>query len=135
MLFVATLAGCRDGRPTRVPVSGRVLIDGQPLEHGNIRFYPQNHRAASAKIGPGGRFTVSTYEFGDGCVYGNHPVSVNASQLLNPTTQRWHAPKKYYSPATSGLMVEVTEPTDEAEIHLSWDGGKPFDERILGGGE
>ena len=128
-------SGCSDGRPERVPVSGRVLIDGEPLKYGSIRFYPQNHRAASGEIKPDGSFTLTTYEFGDGCVPGVHPVSVNASEWLNSRMQRWHAPKKYYGPATSGLTFEVTGATEDAEIHLSWDGGKPFDEPIEGAGE
>jgi hypothetical protein len=134
-LASALVCGCSDGRPERVPVSGRVLIDGQPLQAGNIRFHSRNHRPASAKIEPDGRFTLSTYEFGDGCVTGEHPVSVMGSQLLNARTMRWLAPKKYADAGSSGLVYEVTEPTESAEIRLSWDGGKPFDERILGGSE
>ena len=34
--------------PTRVPVSGRVLVDGQPLAAGMIRFHPS---AAPAGVG------------------------------------------------------------------------------------
>jgi len=128
------VTGCGDGRPTRVPVSGRVLIDGQPLEHGRIRFYPASNRPASAALGPDGRFSLTTYEFGDGCVQGKHPVSVSGTKLSNPTTQRWYAPKKYAQPSSSGLEFEVTEATDEATIELTWAGGKPFDEKILGGG-
>ena len=131
---VFALAGCEgDGRPGRVPVSGRVLIDGMPLEQGNIRIHPQNHRAASAKLGPDGKFTLSTYELGDGSVVGKHPVSVIAAKEINRRTRRWYAPKKYASAATSELTLEVTEPTESAEVHLTWDGGKPFDERIEGG--
>ena len=127
--------GCGDGRPERVPIAGRVLVDGQPLEHGNIRIHPQNQRASLGKLGPGGVFTMSTYEIGDGCVPGDHTVSVYAVQTVNPRTQRWHAPKKYASPLTSGLTLNVIEPTDAAEIHLTWNGGKPFDERVEGGGD
>jgi hypothetical protein len=134
-LAIALVAGCSDGRPTRVPVSGLVLIDGKPLESGSIRLYAANHRAASAMIQPDGRFTLSTYELGDGCVVGQHPVAIVGSKLLNRHTMRWFAPKKYASADTSGLVLEVTGPTDSAEIHLTWSGGKPFDERILGGGD
>ena len=126
--------GCGDGRPTRVPVSGRVVIDGQPLERGNIRFYPASNRPASAALGPGGRFSLTTYELNDGCVPGKHPVSVSGTELINNTTQRWYAPKKYAQPSTSGLEFVVTDETDEANIDLTWAGGKPFDERIIGGG-
>jgi hypothetical protein len=135
LMGIALVLGCGDGRPSRVPVSGRVFIDDKPLESGNIRFYPAEHRAASAKIEPDGRFTLSTYEFGDGVVPGQHPVSVMGYKLVNPKTLRWFAPKKYAAPETSALSFEVTEATDTAEIKLTWGGGKPFNERIIGGGE
>jgi hypothetical protein len=135
LLANALLAGCGDGRPTRVPVSGRVVIDGKPLNEGNIRFYPAENRVAMAKIQPDGSFKLSTYDFGDGVVTGRHPVSVNASKMVNMQTMRWFAPKKYAGANTSGLEFDVTGPTDAAEIQLSWEGGKPFDERIVGGGD
>ena len=134
-LVIALVAGCGDGRPSRVPVSGRVLIDGQPLESGNIRVHAAANRAASGKIEADGRFTLSTYEFGDGVVVGQHPVTVTGSKLLNSQTMRWYAPKKYASGESSGLTLDISEPTDAAEINLSWEGGKPFDERIIGGGD
>lgn len=128
-------AGCSDGRPERVPVKGRVTIDGKPVEAGNVLFFPAQNRVAMAKIQPDGTFTLSTYDFGDGCVTGKHPVSVNASKQINQQTMRWYAPKKYAGADTSGLEFDVTEPTESAEIKLSWDGGKPFDERIVVGGD
>jgi hypothetical protein len=134
LLAIALIGGCNDGRPTRVPVSGLVLIDGKPLESGSIRLYPAHHRAASARIRSDGRFALSTYELGDGCVVGQHPVAIMGSKLLNKQTMRWFAPKKYASADTSGIVLDVTEPTDSIEIQLTWDGGKPFNERILGGG-
>jgi len=132
-LAVAICVGCGDGRPGRVPVSGRVLIDGEPLEHGNIRFHPPGQRAASAKLGPGGRFTLSTYEFGDGCVTGVHAVSILGTEVLNAQARKWHAPPKYSGPASSKLSYEVTGPTDSAEFNLSWEGKEPYIERMAGG--
>ncbi len=134
-LSVALVAGCGDGRPTRVPVSGKVLIDGKPLETGNIRVFAAANRAASGKIEPDGTFKLSTYELGDGVVPGTHTVAVTGAKLVNPKTMRWLAPKKFADAATSGLTLEVTEPTKEAQINLSWGGGKPFNETILGGGD
>jgi hypothetical protein len=134
-LVIALVAGCGDGRPTRVPVSGQVLIDGQPLAEGYLRVHPAVNRAATAQIGPDGRFTLSTYDFGDGCVVGQHLVTVTGSKWINRQTVRWFAPKKYASGAKSGLTIDVSGPTDSAVIQLSWEGGKPFDERIVGGGD
>jgi hypothetical protein len=127
--------GCGDGRPERVPVVGRVTIDGQPLKYGRVVFHVKDHRAAMAGLDEQGQFALSTYLKGDGCVLGEHEVSVNAGQVLTPTTRRWHAPPKYAAPATSGLSVAVSEDMQPVEINLSWDGGKPFIEKMAGGGD
>ncbi len=117
-------------RPERVPVSGRVLIDGEPLTVGNIQILPDGARAASGKIDSDGRFEMTTFEPGDGVVPGTHRVVVVANEALGGTGQKWHAPKKYVDPAMSNLTVEITEPTDSLEINLSWDGGEPFVEKF-----
>jgi hypothetical protein len=122
------LAGCGDDRPKRVPVSGRVTIDGKPLEVGFVQFVPENDRAATGKIDSSGRFTLSTFDVKDGCVLGKHNVTVVSNQSLNPTTTKWFAPKKYMIAQTSGLQFEITGPRDDLEIKLSWEGGKPFTE-------
>ncbi|NLE37617.1 MAG: DUF4198 domain-containing protein [Pirellulaceae bacterium] len=125
-LLAAAMIGCGDGRPRRVPVSGQVLIDGEPLTHGQIRLTPANARPATAEIAPDGRFTLTTFDEGDGVVPGVHPVSVAANEYLSETRQRWHAPKKYADPTTSGLTATVDGPNDSLVITLSWEGGKPF---------
>ncbi len=43
-LSVVVLPGCGDGRPTRVPISGQVLIDGKPLTTGAVRLVPAGAR-------------------------------------------------------------------------------------------
>jgi hypothetical protein len=132
-LGLIALSGCGDGRPELIPVAGKVFIDGKPVEHGFIRVHPDGYRAASGELGPGGRFRLTTYELNDGCVAGNHPVTVNALEVINARSQRWHAPKKYRDAETSGLMIEISEPTDAVEIQLNWAGGKPFIETNRGG--
>ncbi|MCA9258209.1 MAG: hypothetical protein KDA61_03360 [Planctomycetales bacterium] len=52
MQFPATVAaallvssvGCNDSRGGFVPVSGRVLIDGEALKFGSVRFLPEGGR-------------------------------------------------------------------------------------------
>jgi hypothetical protein len=127
---MAMLSGCGDGRPSRVPVSGQVLIDGKPLDYGFIRLVPKGARPASAEIGADGRFTLKTFEPGDGAVLGTHPVMILAAEPLTSTKQRWHAPKKYADPAASGLTATIDGPTDSLVIKLTWDGGKPFVETV-----
>jgi hypothetical protein len=126
VLAAVVLSGCGDSLPSRVPVSGHVLIDGKPLELGTIQVIPAKDRPATGELGPVGRFTLSTFKDGDGCVLGKHRVAVISREIKSPTSQLWHAPKKYIRPDTSGLEVEVSGPTDKLEINLKWEGGKPF---------
>jgi hypothetical protein len=120
------LLGCGDGRPKRVHVSGKVLIDGQPLKIGYVQFIPQGARPAGGKIDSEGHFALTCFEPGDGAVPGVHRVTVTASEFVSSTATRWFAPKKYNDVSKSGLQQEITGPTDEVVINLTWDGGKPF---------
>lgn len=123
-------SGCSDSRPKRVAVSGQVLIDGAPLQYGFVQVVPENDRPASGKIGPDGRFTLTTFEPEDGCVLGTHKVAVIANESIDPQSQKWHAPKSYIDVLNSGLSVEVVEPTDQLVIELTWGDGEPFVERF-----
>lgn len=130
---LVSASGCGDGRPKRVPVSGQVLIDGKPLDHGFIRVVPLGARPASGRIGPDGRFHLTTFEPGDGAVLGTHSVSVTAGEALSDTATRWHAPKKYSNTQTSGLTVTINGPTDSLIVELTWDGAGPFVETVGNG--
>lgn len=127
---LASITGCSDGLPGRVPVSGIVLIDGQPLETGSIMVIPTGERPAAGSLGPGGRFSLTTYELNDGVVAGTHQVTVQATERPNESTTRWLTPKKYGEAATSGLSVTIEEATDKLVIELTWDGKQPFEERM-----
>ena len=59
-----------------------------------------------------------------------HRVEVDGSESLSATQLKWHAPKKYFRYRTSELTQEITGPTDSLVINLTWDGGKPFVERV-----
>ena len=127
-------AGCSDGRPTRVPVSGQVLIDGQPLTHGNIKFIAPAGRASHGELNEQGRFELSCFEKNDGALIGTHQVAITSAKAINQNETRWLAPKKYADPRTSGLTQEITEPVDDLVIDLSWNGGHEFVEKEVGGG-
>jgi hypothetical protein len=125
---VGFLTGCGSG-PKVVPVSGIVLIDGQPLTKGSVQVMPAGYRAAAGTLGPGGRFTLTTHVEGDGCVTGTHPVRVVGQENVGTTDIRWLAPKKYAAPEESNLKVTIDGPTTNLKIELTWAGGKPFIEK------
>ncbi|MCA9233897.1 MAG: hypothetical protein KDA44_00400 [Planctomycetales bacterium] len=127
---LAGLAGCSDGLPHRVPVSGIVKIDGKPLSQGSVMVIPANDRPAGGSIGPDGRFTLTSYEPNDGVVVGTHKVTVAATEHLSERETRWLVPKKYNNAGSSGLTVTIDGPTDDLEINLTWDGKHPFTERM-----
>ncbi|MBN1910901.1 MAG: hypothetical protein JW818_14240 [Pirellulales bacterium] len=132
-LLLNTLAGCGDGRPKRVPVSGRVLIDGKPVPCGTICVMPENARAASGDIGPDGRFTLQCFGDNDGAVLGTHKVTVESFENVGELARKRFVPKEYGDPKTSGLTVTIDGSTDALEINLEWKGGKPYVERFING--
>lgn len=134
LLVCCAAAGCGDGRPARVPVSGKVLIDGQPLNYGAVRFTPADGRPATGELGPDGSFTLTTFESGDGAAPGTHAVTVHPAEQLSSDRMRWHAPKKYQSVKTSEISRTIDGPTDAIVIELTWGGEKgPFVEQMLWG--
>jgi hypothetical protein len=124
-------AGCSDGRPERVHVSGKVLIDNQPVTSGSVQFLPRSGgRPSSGKIGRDGSFSLFTFAEDDGCPPGSYDVIVSSIEILSDTQVRYHLPKKYGSPQSSGITKSIESATDSMLIELTWDGAPgPFVER------
>ncbi len=122
-VFLSTClcAGCSDGRPGIVPVSGQVLIDGEPLTHGFVRFAPPNSRVAMGRLDKEGHFRLTSFESGDGAVVGNHRIAIKSHEPLAGSNKiKWHAPRKYSNYSSSGLTQKITEATDSIVIELTW---------------
>jgi hypothetical protein len=103
-----------------------VLIDGQPLKRGEIQFISAAGRPSIGRLDQEGRFRLSCYEENDGALVGSHKVTITAAEGLGPTQTRWFAPKKYSDYRTSGLTEEITGPTEDLIINITWDGGHEF---------
>jgi hypothetical protein len=130
------LSGCDQG-PERVPVAGRVLIDGQPLTKGTIRFVPETGRAASSQIAQDGSFRVISKSLaGSGMeIKGLFPdtyrVAVLSSEPVDQTENsetRWLAPQRYADFRTSGLEVDIKKPNEKMIVELTWEGAEESDE-------
>lgn len=129
------LVGCGESRQDLVPVSGQVLIDGQPLKYGVVRFIPDNGRPSGGQLDQNGKFSLTCYDPGDGVAPGRQQIEVLAGETLSATQMRWHAPKKYTSCGTSGLEQKIDGPTDSVVLKLSWEGGAPYVETVSSEGK
>ncbi|MDX1947910.1 MAG: hypothetical protein SFU86_21100 [Pirellulaceae bacterium] len=134
LVIVLPLAGC-DDRPLRVPVAGKVLIDGQPLTQGSVCVIPAGDRPAGGRINSDGTFRLTTFDENDGCVLGTHPVMIVARQQITPTRMKWLIPKKYQTIEGTDQKVTIDAPTENLVIELTWAGGAPFIEDATTGQE
>jgi len=73
-VLAAVFAGC--GQSETVPVTGTVLLNGQPATEAEVLFTPSKGRMASGQTDAAGKFTLSTNKPGDGAVPGDHKVTV-----------------------------------------------------------
>lgn len=131
LIALVALAGC-DQRPATVAVSGKVLIDGQPLKYGAVVFVPEGGRSSFGTLDSEGHFALTCFTPNDGALPGKHRIQVVARETINNTTARIHAPLKYGELQTSGLSEEIKSSTDALVIQLTWKGsapGKPYTEK------
>lgn len=120
--------GCNRG-PERVPVRGKVTLDGGPWPAaGTIYFAPIEpapgfpRRGGEAPFGADGRFEVTTVSPGDGLMPGKYGVAVECwktppthdDQGEHPGTS--HVPEKYQSAAQSGLQLTVDPGSKPIEV-------------------
>jgi hypothetical protein len=129
LLSLLVAPGCSAAKrtgPKVVPVSGRVLYNGQPLEGAHVTFSNSaNNTSGYGTTDADGRFTLTTFAPKDGVVPGRQQISVSKVQrskqtgpavdrtkaVIVPATAgpRWLIPKHYGSLTTSGLTTEVGE--------------------------
>jgi hypothetical protein len=111
--FGSFLAGCSDGKPTTVPVTGEVIYKNAPVEGAEVTFAPDGGALAQGITDAAGKFTLRTFADGDGAIPGNHRVTVvkNVSEPTTPENpypiSKNTLPARYAQPDQSGLTKEV----------------------------
>lgn len=96
---------------TTVPASGVATYKGKPLTRGTVVFEPDAGRPAHGAIQSDGRYTLTTFNEGDGAVEGTHRVSITG---LN----KKDLPLKYHSPSSSGIEIEVGGEKSDYPVEL-----------------
>lgn len=139
---ILVISGCGNQNGL-VDVSGAVTLDGEPLTTGQIKFFPEDGRPASGPIDSEGRYTLTTYEPGDGAKPGNYDVTVTARRsqgepmyqsiedelngvVADNSANRssgngrvvWLAPPRYSNRSSSDLNVVVTPNGGQIDIQL-----------------
>jgi hypothetical protein len=118
---VAVVPGCDSG-PKVVPVSGKVLYHGKPLQFGTVMFQPPTGQPAIGEIRPDGTFSLSTFRPNDGAVVGKHKVRIACYESQRgggpkgPGEQslgKLLIPQRYTLFDQSGLTAEVREDSNE----------------------
>jgi len=96
-LAATVLAGCGDdGRPTLVPATGKVVIEGKPVTAGAVIFHPAPGNAytkdkPSSLLQVDGSFAMKTFPFGEGVSPGQYKVTLApelATRLGRPEYSR-----------------------------------------------
>lgn len=130
LLLVPLLFGCAQNKhPELRQVSGTVTYNGEPLGDAIVAFYNENSsRLASGHTDLKGEFVLTSFEFNDGAIPGEHKVVVTKADMsedeevpelsmdesleARPVRQndvRLLVPKKYTTPGTTPLVVSVSE--------------------------
>ena len=126
-ILICALAstGCGSNLPQTIPVSGRVTFDGKPPPAaGNVQFVAVEAaegfplRPATGAFGTDGLYRAQTFDPGDGLMPGKYTLSVECWDVppnMSGAPSKSHVPKKYQTPKTSGLTLEIT-PSMRAQV-------------------
>ncbi|MCA9081951.1 MAG: hypothetical protein KDA58_15425 [Planctomycetaceae bacterium] len=152
----SVLLGCGgDGRPSLVQATGRVTLNGEPLEGASVSFVPVEvadatfQRPSFATTNAQGEFTIGTYGSEDGIPAGKYQVGIQKREVVGALPKDFNeeeasqfrvrykliVPLSYRDPAASGVTVEVTsDGMQPAVIELNSSGNPEFETTGPGGG-
>lgn len=141
-ISLTVFAGCKDSRPSRVQVHGRVIYNGKPATTGTICFLrvadkggTNLNRPATAELASDGSYTMRTFGKDDGVLPGEYVVTITAvdySRAVNisrsegppmspkEVQSQLLLPVKYSSPEKSGLKASVP-PDASGPLQIDFD--------------
>jgi hypothetical protein len=133
-LLAWTLAGCGgEGNPDTIPVTGTVNLDGSAIEGATVILSPTEGRPAIGTTDANGKFTLKTFEDGDGALPGNHSVTitkvVTSGGEADPEDEmimgeaddiktQYIIPPRYGDAKLSGLKCEVKDGMEPLVFNL-----------------
>ena len=135
-LGLLILPACSPSQPTgdvmaTVSASGKLTLNGAPLEFYQVLFFPTDGRPAAGITGADGKFVLGTNGTDDGAMVGTHKVAVNwvgppstdpnegMTEFTSPPPPTVEIDPKYSNPETSGIVIEVpASGSEELKVDL-----------------
>ena len=137
MLALLASGGCGGGEANVVTLTGKVTLDGKPVDKASVAFIGrQGARLSTAQTNATGDFTI-TAALGANAVTvskapppGATPAPTGPEDMLMPSDQEYKkmqqakpveagVPLKYADPKTSGINIEVVDGMSDVELALS----------------
>ncbi|MEA1950518.1 MAG: carboxypeptidase-like regulatory domain-containing protein [Planctomycetota bacterium] len=132
--IVLFAAGCGPSRPKTVPVTGVVTLDGKAVGGASVMLTPNGDgRPAMGMTDKEGKFSLKTFEPGDGAILGKHQLTVrkveavgvqadpdglSGAASLGGIKEKWIIPKKYSNPKQWDHTVEVEAGMEPLKLEL-----------------
>jgi hypothetical protein len=124
--LAAFVLGCGGPEPPEAvhAVNGQVTYRGKPAVGAIVVFHKvgadPSSGQPSGKVQDDGTFSLTSYQPGDGAAEGEYRVTISwreaiGGSLSDPDYGPEKLPKKYQSPDTSGLTVNVVSGTNDLE--------------------
>ncbi len=121
-------AGCaRSDRERVYPVHGQVLLNGKPLPQAIVTFHQQSgadKALPSGQTDAEGRFTLTSFEPGDGAPEGEYAISLVCFRTReirkgDDDTARNIVPARYANAATSNLTAKIVKGDNQLQpLHV-----------------
>jgi hypothetical protein len=81
--------GCGPSRPARIPITGLVTFDGEPLAGASVTLVPvAGGRPATGATDAAGRFSLTTFGGQDGVIPGGYDAAVTKLELKKKAAAR-----------------------------------------------
>jgi hypothetical protein len=110
-VLLVLLLGCGGSGPEVAPVSGRITVDGQPMENVDIVFQPDESKSPSyGRTDKDGRYTLVYKRGQDGARLGWHSVGISVSHELvrNPPKIKNQELRREVKPGNNVFDFEAT---------------------------
>jgi hypothetical protein len=121
-ILVGTVIGCSQhyedkfsrARPPVFKATGQVMWNGAPASGALVTLHSKSHNvSASGTADADGKFSLTTWRFGDGAVAGEHAVSIETVVITGygegVPIEVNDMPPKYRNPDPSGLTATIVE--------------------------